>query len=233
MEGGGSSSSGRTIHGAAVILGTHPTNHQQQQQVDYIHLYISRPQGKFWLLDLGTPDQPVKTLTPTLLPRPLSLDSETVPPPSLGGRLFPLPPLRREGDGRRRRWMLSWTPLGALYVLAMEAGGDDVDEGEEEEREDDGSRAVCLWSRGLHSLAVRYYFECYRRTLFQTCLAKHAWPLVGSHAMQVSFHNHRMHARTHMHAAPRRRRRRAVRRRTPRPPARPRQGHRNARARAS
>lgn len=205
VEGGGSSSSsGRTIHGAAVDFGgTHP---QGLGPIQYLHLYVSRPQGKFWLLDLGTPNAPIKTLTPTLLPR------QSGAPPSLGGRLFLLPALRQGGE--RGRCMLSWTPLGALYVLVMGRGGEGEEEegeGEEEEKdEEDGPRAVCLWSRGLHSLAVRLFVR----------LAEHAFfPCVGLD----------LRLDTHMNAAPGRRR--SQRRRTtiaPRPPARPGQGRGDA-----
>lgn len=140
MEGGGSSS-GRTIHGAAIDMGS-------GDDIERLHLYVSRPQGKFWLLDLARPNAPVRTLAPSLLPPPI----EGSPAPSLGGRLFVFPDTIGGGvDGLR--FLLSWTPLGALYVVAVGGG----EEAGAEEEDGTGPRAACLWTRGLHSLAVRVY----------------------------------------------------------------------------
>ncbi len=131
VEGGGTASSGRTIFGAAL----QPIMDAANARLEKLYLYVSRPQGKFWKVDLGSTN-PVKTLAPGLVVLETPGEEGTAPMPivplALGGRLmlssFPAP----MGD-----CLASWTYGGGLYLVAL-----------------DEEQAVSLWADGIHDVAV-------------------------------------------------------------------------------
>jgi hypothetical protein len=144
VEGGGTAASGRTIYGATLQALMDSTGNELEK----LHLYVSRPHGKFWMVDLGSANA-VKTLAPTLVLVHLPDEPEgedekakegiavTAPPPAslagaLGGRLMMAPFPAPAGD-----CLVSWTHTGGMSLISLEHG-----------------QAVSLWTAGIHDLAT-------------------------------------------------------------------------------
>jgi len=144
VEGGGTAASGRTIYGATLQALMDSTG----KKLEKLHLYVSRPHGKFWIVDLGSANA-VKTLAPTLVVVPLPGEPEgedkkakeglavTAQPPAsvaaaLGGRLMLAPFPAPAGD-----CLVSWTHTGGLSLISLDHG-----------------QAVPLWTAGIHDLAT-------------------------------------------------------------------------------
>lgn len=142
VEGGGTAASGRTIYGATLQAFMDSTG----DNLEKLHLYVSRPRGKFWMVDLGSANT-VKTLTPTLATvyspdEPENEDEKSKygvtakqtasVADALCGRLmlapFPAP---------ARDCLISWTHMGGLSLVSLENG-----------------QAVSLWITGIHDLAT-------------------------------------------------------------------------------